>query len=64
MFDFSFIKNDRSNETISVRCGEVVFLSVEMEQENHLSLINYTENTPMIIPYTWLHIGKMRLRRI
>lgn len=25
MFDFSFIKNDRSNETISVRCGEVVF---------------------------------------
>lgn len=25
MFDFSFIKNDLSNETISVRCGEVTF---------------------------------------
>lgn len=26
MFDFSFIKNDHSNETISVRCGEITFL--------------------------------------
>ncbi len=25
MFDFSFIKNDHSNETISVRCGEITF---------------------------------------
>lgn len=26
MFDFSFIKNDHSNETISIRCGEITFL--------------------------------------
>ncbi|MGA8121339.1 AAA family ATPase [Rouxiella badensis] len=26
MFDFSFIKNDHSNEIISVRCGEITFL--------------------------------------
>lgn len=25
MFDFLFIKNDRSNETISIRCGEITF---------------------------------------